>query len=168
MRVTISSSGILNVTSSPVPALPLSCLFPTSLSPDCLSQKPSYHIYLTLNHTEPDLFTSHKTTYRLLYDSHRQTLPSHDPQYEILLVNLDGQVMEGSIYTPYFLRDSEWITPSASCGGNLGTSRRWALQHGLCKEGSVRKDGVQIGEKVVLSNGVRGWGWGYVEELERE
>ena len=39
---------------------------------------------------------------------------------EILLVNHNGEIMEGSITTPYFLREGEWITPSAKCGGNLG------------------------------------------------
>ena len=74
--------------------------------------------------------------------------------------------MEGTITTPYLLRAGEWITPSAQCGGNLGTTRRYALEAGLCKESIVMRESVQAGEKVVLSNGVRGYGWGYVEALE--
>lgn len=74
--------------------------------------------------------------------------------------------MEGSITTPYFFRAGEWITPSAQCGGNLGTTRRYALEAGLSKDGVVTRESVQAGEKVVLSNGVRGFGWGYVEALE--
>ena len=73
--------------------------------------------------------------------------------------------MEGSITTPYFFRAGEWITPRAQCGGNLGTTRRYALEAGLCKEGIVTRESVQRSEKVVLSNGVRGFGWGSVEAL---
>ncbi len=81
-------------------------------------------------------------------------------------MNRNGEIMEGSITTPYFLRAREWITPSAQCGGNLGTTRRYALEAGLCKESIIMRESIQAGEKVVLSNGVRGFGWGYVEALE--
>lgn len=74
--------------------------------------------------------------------------------------------MEGSITTPYFLRAGKWITPAASEGGNVGTTRRWALEMGLCVEGRVDRASVSRGEVVWLSNGVKGWGWGRVEDLE--
>lgn len=74
--------------------------------------------------------------------------------------------MEGSITTPYFLRGERWVTPIASQGGNLGTTRRWALETGLCVEAHVARTSVHLGEVVWLSNGVRGWGWGKVEELD--
>lgn len=82
------------------------------------------------------------------------------------MVDRSGHIMEGSITTPYFSREKLWITPHAAYGGNIGTTRAYALNEGLCQEGDVRKDGVQVGERVVLSNGVRGFGWGVVEELE--
>lgn len=47
----------------------------------------------------------------------------------------------------------------------MGTTRRYALEQGLCEEGIVMKDSIKVGEKVVLSNGVRGFGWGIVEDL---
>ena len=71
--------------------------------------------------------------------------------------------MEGTFTTPYFFRDGKWVTPAERCGGNLGTTRRWALETGLCVEGIVRAEEVKDGELVWLSNGVRGWGWGKVE-----
>lgn len=46
----------------------------------------------------------------------------------------------------------------------MGTTRRWALGRGLCVQEPVTKGSVEVGEKVWLSNGVRGWGWGKVEE----
>ena len=76
--------------------------------------------------------------------------------------------MEGSITTPFFNRCGRWITPAESCGGNLGTTRRWALKQGLCEEGHIDKNSIQkasLGDIVLLSNGVRGFGWGRIEPL---
>ena len=89
---------------------------------------------------------------------------------EILMVNANGDVMEGSFNTAYFNHMGTWTTPAVCSGGHLGVSRRWALEQGLCEEGLVSVNSVQIGslgegEKVVLSNGARGFGWGRVDGL---
>lgn len=84
---------------------------------------------------------------------------------EILLVNQNGDIMEGSITTPYFWRGEKWFTPSERSGGNIGTTRRWALESGLCVEGKIRRENVEVGEGVWLSNGARGWGFGRIEDL---
>ena len=73
--------------------------------------------------------------------------------------------MEGCISTPYFMRDNKWITPQASCGGNIGTTRRWAVEQGLCKLGVVKLDSVKRGEIIVLSNGAIGFQAGIVDPL---
>ena len=74
--------------------------------------------------------------------------------------------MEGSITTPYFWRNGEWLTPSEGCGGHLGVTRRWALMKSLVKEDVILAEDVEIGEVIVLSNGVRGFGWGKLEALD--
>ena len=175
LRVIVFHGGAINVTSTPVPAVELSSLFPTSFS-ELLAQPPSSNIFVSPVSTSPSLFTSHKTTKRTQYDDIRALLPNSSEKSkgdaapllaEILLVNHNGEIMEGSITTPYFLREGEWITPAAKCGGNLGTTRRYALEQGICKESIVMKKSVQMGERVVLSNSFRGFGWGFVEELEK-
>ena len=84
-------------------------------------------------------------------------------------MNEDGDIMEGSLTTPYFWRGGAWVTPKAESGGNLGTTRRWAVERvENLVEGRVERVSVEIGEKVWLSNGVRGWGWGKVEKIGRE
>ena len=85
------------------------------------------------------------------------------PGVEILLRNEHGEVSEGTVTTPYFWRDGVWITPRESCGGNLGTTRRWALDNGLAQEGVVMVDEIEHDEVIWVSNGVRGWGWGRVD-----
>jgi len=176
IRVTLSCTGDMKITSVPVPIVGVESLFPPFLS-DLLEPlpngvPPSFRIFVSPVLTTPDQFTAHKTTRRASYDDVRSFLPVHPlsssdttPPPEIILINHDYEIMEGSITTPYFFRGGEWITPAACCGGNLGTTRRHALERGLCNEGVVMKTSVHPGEKVVLSNGVRGFGWGSIEEL---
>ena len=105
----------------------------------------------------------------MVYDNARKSLPSAKLNgdkpllQEILLMNPSRDIMEGSLTTPYFFRRGKWITPAASCGGNLGTTRRWALEHHLCAEGSIKDQDLREGEVIWLSNGVRGWGWGKLD-----
>lgn len=70
--------------------------------------------------------------------------------------------MEGSFTSLYFLRNSRWVTPPLTCGGCEATVRMWLIEKGLVVEEVVRRETVEVGEWVVMSNGVRGvWG-GYV------
>lgn len=176
MRVTLSSSGDMDITSAPVATVGRISLFPSSLSdllePLYAGIPPTFRVFLSPAPTKPDQFTIHKTTQRTMYDEIRSYLPPHPSlsaaesmPAEVLLINRTGEIMEGSITTPYFYRGGAWITPAASCGGNMGTTRRFALETDLCEEGVVLKSSVSVGEKVVLSNGVRGFGWGTVEDL---
>ena len=172
--MTLSSTGNIDVVSTPTPGVTLGTLFPSDFD-DLFTNLPTFDVFVSPITTTPSLFTSHKTTNRAQYDQVRSLIPgisNHSNEQrsarfaEILLINRNAEIMEGSITTPYFLRAGEWITPSAQCGGNLGTTRRYALEAGLSKDGVVTRESVQAGEKVVLSNGVRGFGWGYVEALE--
>lgn len=64
---------------------------------------------------------------------------------------------EGSLTSVYFARGGRWVTPPVDSGGQAGTTRRWALDEGLCVEEVVRREGVAEGEVVWVSNGVRGF-----------
>lgn len=160
--------------STPTPDVTLGALFPLDFN-DLFTNPPTFDVFVSPITTTPSLFTNHKTTNRAQYDEVRSLIPvvsahSHEQRSrhfaEILLINRNGELMEGSITTPYLLRAGEWITPAAQCGGNLGTTRRYALEAGLCKEGIIMRESLYAGQKVVLSNGVRGFGWGYVEAPE--
>lgn len=83
---------------------------------------------------------------------------------EVLLISTkDGEIMEGTLTSPYLWRDGSWVTPSASSGGQIGTTRRWALEKGFCKEGVVKVDSLVEGEECWISNGVRGFHAGIVK-----
>jgi len=178
MRVALSLNGTLNITSTKVAAALKNCLLPHSFT-DLIScsdfgSPPTFRIFVSTIPTTPTPFTKHKTTSRAQYDDARsKTIPMIKSSgggpaplpIEILIFNASSHIMEGTITTPYFNRGECWITPSAKCGGNLGTTRQYALDERLCREGIVDKVSVRVGEKVVLSNGVRGFGWGIVEEI---
>jgi 4-amino-4-deoxychorismate lyase len=172
LRVVLSSVGDISISAIETNAVPLSSLFPTSLysliDRFISRSAPNFRVFVSSEPTKPSLFTKHKTSRRKHYNNLRAKLPfkkDHTGFPEVLLFNCRNEIMEGSICTPYFLRGGHWITPHVSCGGNVGTTRRYALEHGLCKEGIVLKDSIRIGELVVLSNGVRGFGCGIVENL---
>lgn len=154
-------------------------MFPTclpSLPPpsDHPCANPAWRIYISPNKTEPSPTTRHKTTERAPYDEARALIPKAMPLRfptdiisEILIVNTNDEIMEGSICTPYFRRNNTWVTPPTSAGGNIGTTRRLALRMGLCSEAKVPRASVQVGETLWLSNGVRGFGWGRIVQLDR-
>ncbi|KAL4903920.1 hypothetical protein BDW74DRAFT_35399 [Aspergillus multicolor] len=119
-------------------------------------------------YTTPSGLTTHKTTAREDYTAARARagIATLQANAEVLLVNPRGEIMEGSITTPYFRRQyhngPEWITPPLSSGGNAGTSRRYALVQGFCSEEVVTTRDLIDGELCLLSNGVRGFFYGKI------
>lgn len=123
-------------------------------------------LYIDSQPTQPSAFTTHKTTARDSYSASRERTGIKSPQdkMEVLIYNPIGEVMEGSITTIYFQRrgtaqqsENNWVTPPLVSGGNAATSRRYALETGLCIEEVVRVDDLVDGEDVWLSNGARGF-----------
>ena len=177
IRLLMDPKGEFIVTATEVPQVGINNLFPKNLSAlDFPTESTNWKVFISPVQTVPTIFTKHKTTHREIYEEVRKYVPTwalntkssdiKGTTCEILLVNTEGEIMEGSITTPYFFRDGRWVTPASTSGGNIGTTRRWALGSGLCVEGIVRAKGVRIGEAILLSNGVRGWGSGIV--LDRQ
>lgn len=120
-----------------------------NLYPDCLSEiaeintesEPSgntsstkiYSLELSQIQTQPTVHTRHKTTHRFHYDLARERagLKGMLEPREVLLLNSRGEISEGSITTIYFKRFGVWVTPCLESGGQDGTTRRWALDHGF-------------------------------------
>ncbi|KAI4097210.1 MAG: hypothetical protein LQ344_000620 [Seirophora lacunosa] len=116
LRVAISFTGNISIASTPLPPVQRSSLFPLLLSPlpPSIGQATLQVWLVTLSpiSASPSLFTRHKTTERSVYDEARSFIPERWPEAvsvdnllsEILLMNQDDEVMEGSITTPYFRR----------------------------------------------------------------
>lgn len=116
--------------------------------------------------TLPSPYTSFKTTSRDMYNGARERVGIKEmtEKKEVLIISENnGEIMEGSFTTVFFWREGRWVTPSVECGGQIGTTRRWALEKGLCVEGVVRKDELVDREECWFSNGVRGFQWGKVK-----
>ena len=91
----------------------------------------TWDILLDTARTEPTPYTSYKTTSRNMYDSARVNVGIKEftePREVLLVSDKDGAIMEGSLTSVYFWRDGQWVTPKVQDGGQIGTTRRWALE----------------------------------------
>lgn len=77
--------------------------------------------------------------------------------HESLIFSQYSEVLQGQFTTPYFLRNGAWVTPAYSGVVANSVTRRYALEHGLCKEGIVLKSSLKNGEDCWLSGGIRGF-----------
>lgn len=172
LRILLCHSGDISVEatsttpfSSHIFLLPPAPTFDSlSIDPgDTNEQQAQWELRLDTQPTEPSVFTKHKTTARGVYNTARQRANILSPKQtaEVLIYNPAGEVMEGSITTVYLKKrpngNDGWITPPLSSGGNSGTTRRYALEAGICSEATVRIDELVDGESVWLSNGARGF-----------
>ncbi|EME83010.1 uncharacterized protein MYCFIDRAFT_136127 [Pseudocercospora fijiensis CIRAD86] len=144
----------------PLRSIPMEQLFPSTLgSPTQPWVALEWTIVLDSQATEPSEGTMFKTNDRSAYGRARAAaeILTYQIPKEVLLFSSDGNILDGSICTPYCYRNGAWVTPDASAGGLQGTTRRWALEQGLAVEGKIAVDSFRDGEIVWLSNAVRGY-----------
>lgn len=142
-----------------IPRLPLSRFFPKSLDP---SPDLSIVDWTVVLDTQPTTVT--EATMFKIWDRTPQVRARSEAGIfaltttkEVLLYNPDHQILDGSNSTPYFYRKGRWVTPISSSGGLQGTTRRWALEKGLCIEAVISLDSFVDGEIVWFSNAVKGF-----------
>lgn len=105
---------------------------------------------------DPDnLYFYHKTTQRQLYIDERK-LALDAGFHEVLFVNRDGEVTEGSISNVFLLMGGRLLTPPVSCGLLGGTFRRFLVARGAASEQIVTMNEVRKAEAVYVGNSVRG------------
>ncbi|CZS97589.1 hypothetical protein WAI453_008723 [Rhynchosporium graminicola] len=193
VKTLLSHDGVITVETNPVPIVDRWTLFPERIPPPLSAEtkmrvSPLTGGSLTLGENEivygdapkgepfdiipdsartpPSPFTSYKTTSRDMYVSARERVGIKDyaEKKEVLLVSdKDGEIMEGSLTSCFFWRNGKWTTPPASSGGQIGTTRRWAIKEGYAVEGIVKVDSLVDGEECWISNGVRGFQYGKVK-----
>ncbi|KAL7897569.1 aminotransferase [Trichoderma sp. SZMC 28014] len=169
-KILVSRDGVVSFEKNNVAPVPTENLFPLRLpqpgSPSTSGEAkktPCWTVAPDEFQTTASEYTHFKTTKREMYDSARERLAiAPTDEREVLLVNKhDGSIMEGSLFTPYFWRDGQWVTPPVSLstggGGQDGVSRRWALERGVAVEQAVPADSLRDGEECWISNGVRGF-----------
>lgn len=128
----------------------------------------AWQIALDTQPTPQSAYTRYKTTARGAYEAARGRAGIHSwaELREVVLWNTAGEATEGSLTSVYVRdgADAAWVTPAvAASGGQQGTTRRWALEHGLAAEGVIpAAAALPAGSWAVLSNGVRGFWGGWV------
>lgn len=144
LRIVLSPEGEISFVKSDAPLVPPENLLPAKLTtpgsiPELYEAKRDnpFELVVDGDHTQKSEYTHFKTTKRAMYDSARERASIQLGQRkEVLIVDDQGVIMEGSITTPYFWRNGKWVTPPVSlqysaedgCGGQCGTTRRWALE----------------------------------------
>ena len=174
VRIELSRNGDITVQKGDTPAMPLQNLCPKNLpqpgatpASDEAELSPQYELLIDVDATKKSEYTHFKTTKRQMYDDARARagLGLKDLKEVVLVNEEDGAIMEGSLTTPYFWRDNQWVTPpvprkfstAEGSGGNDGTTRRMMLERGLATEQVVKASSLVDMEQCWISNGVRGF-----------
>lgn len=97
----------------------------------------------------------HKTTARDLYIRERQAALA-EGYYEVLFLNREGEVTEGSITNIFVRQGGRLLTPPAACGLLAGTFRRRLLERDRAEEQVLTRDDLLGAEAVYVGNSVRG------------
>nr|POE54306.1 aminodeoxychorismate lyase [Quercus suber] len=148
-----------------IPRLPLSKLFTHSFGhPNDAPVALEWTVAIDIQPTEPSEVTMFKTSSRAPYARARAAadIRSLAMTKEVLLYSPENLLLDASISTPYVYRDGRWTTPASSCGGQQGSTRRWALERKLAVEGEIPIGNLQDGEVIWVSNAVRGFFQGRV------
>jgi len=96
----------------------------------------------------------HKTDRRELLDTARSSRSDCD---EVLLLNENGQLTEGSYNSLVVKLDGQLVTPPLSCGLLRGVLREELLERGEISERILYPDDLERVEEMWLINSVRGW-----------
>jgi para-aminobenzoate synthetase/4-amino-4-deoxychorismate lyase len=101
---------------------------------------------------DPALF--HKTTRRDPYDRRRARRPD---AFDVLLVNREGELTEGTFTSVVVDLDGERLTPPLDAGLLPGVFRADLLARGEVREGRIRAADLGRARRIWLVNALRGW-----------
>ena len=142
VRLTLAEDGAVNVTV-------------TVLSADARLEVMGYMVSPTrLNSANPFLY--HKTTRRELYDEEWARYHDEVGADEVIYLNEDGDLAEGSRTSIFVERDGVLVTPPLTAGLLPGTLRAELLASGRAVEGRLGLEDLQAAEACYLGNSVRG------------
>jgi para-aminobenzoate synthetase/4-amino-4-deoxychorismate lyase len=139
LRLLLDSGGNVSISCSPLAATPA-----------------AFRVKVSAERVDPsDEFLYHKTTYRPLYRCERESAIAQGFD-EVLFVNTDGEVCEGSVSNVFVKTGGELITPPVSCGLLPGTLREELIASGACRERVLDLSDIRDAERVFVGNSVTG------------
>ncbi len=101
-----------------------------------------------------NVFLYHKTTYRDMYEEHKQT---ETKLFDVLLWNEDGEVTEFTTGNIVVEMDQQRFTPPVQSGLLAGTFREVLLREGKIKERTIRIEDLKKCASIWFINSVRKW-----------
>lgn len=102
-------------------------------------------------------FLHHKTTNRAFYDTARTDIQNERPDIrEVLFLNLNGEVTEGSFTNIFIEKDGQLFTPPLHCGLLAGTLRQHLLKTHDLKEKVLKPADLKQADALFVGNSVRG------------
>ena len=135
IRLLLSPNGSMAIESRPMPEIP---------------QGPVTVAIAPCPFDADDPRVRHKTSDRGLYNEARATAGT----YEVIFVDRDGFVTEGSATNVFLERDGRLLTPPSSRGLLPGVLRRTLIDTGQAEEADLRPDDLRQG--FFVGNAVRG------------
>ena len=140
VRLLLDSSGVIQLTSSPV-------------------EKSRELLSITLSQarvSSGDVYLRHKTTNRALYDrAYSEAVAGRFD--DALFLNERGEIAEGAIHNVFVDKDGRLLTPPLSAGVLPGVYRRHMLQtYPDAAEQTLTLDDIRSADGVYLCNSVRG------------
>ncbi|MFT3732339.1 MAG: aminodeoxychorismate synthase component I [Hyphomicrobium sp.] len=142
VRLLLDEDGGVSATATPQPETPADAVMRYVISDTRVNSS--------------DLFLYHKTTRRELYD--REWKHYHDTlgADEVVYLNENGELAEGSRTTIFIERDGHLLTPRLAAGLLPGTLRAALIDDGRAIEARLTIEDVNSSKAIYLGNSVRG------------
>lgn len=139
IRVALSRSGAVTVTSAPMPAPQAR---PVTLAVDVEPVDPS------------DIWLYHKTTRRALYEARARRHPDAE---DVVLINQRSELTETTIANLVLHLDGHWWTPPITSGCLPGIERRRLIENGSLGERTLTLGDLQAAPAIAVISSLRGW-----------
>lgn len=142
IRLLLDEDGGVTVTTAPQPSSPADAVMRYVISDTRLNSA--------------DLFLYHKTTRRELYDREWKHYSETLGADEVIYLNENGELAEGSRTTIFLERNGRLLTPRLAAGILPGTLRSALIDEGRAVEARLTIDDLNKAEAIYLGNSVRG------------
>ncbi|KAG5358988.1 Aminodeoxychorismate lyase [Yarrowia sp. C11] len=158
IRALLGPSGNMTIETSKVGPKPLLMEFDK-----VANGKPTYDVYVAKEPISVGPFTCFKTTKREQYNAARAEYITKPMTEEVLFVNDNGHVTEGSITNIAVQVNEMWTTPKVTSGCLMGVTRRHLIDTTKIFEGFLTCEDLQEGQEVLIFNAVQGVSKGVVK-----
>ncbi|HET6389758.1 aminodeoxychorismate synthase component I [Hyphomicrobium sp.] len=142
VRLLLDEDGAVTVTTAPQPKSPADAVMRYVVSDTRVNSG--------------DQFLYHKTTRRELYDREWKHYSETLGADEVIYLNENGELAEGSRTTVFVERDGKLLTPRLAAGLLPGTLRAALVDEGRASEAALTIDDVNKADAIYLGNSVRG------------